>query len=99
MLSTIALELRDLLGQPLRADTHLGQRVGGQADIRAVTATNLVDEGTTWGLRRRTAAAVVTDTLDQILASLPDTPGDDRVRSIIKQQTERVRLERPATRA
>ncbi|WP_322762368.1 HipA domain-containing protein [Frankia sp. Cr2] len=94
VLSTIALELRDHFGQLLRADTHLGQRVGGQADIQAVTATNLVDEATTWGLRRRTAAAVVTDTLDQILASIPDTPGDDRVRTIIKQQTQRVRLGR-----
>ncbi|WP_261555710.1 HipA domain-containing protein [Frankia tisae] len=94
VLSTIALELRDHLGQPWRADTHLGQRVGGQADIQAVTAAHLVDEATTWGLRRRTAAAVVTDTLDQILASIPDTPGDDRVRAIIKQQTERVRLGR-----
>jgi serine/threonine-protein kinase HipA len=83
----------------LRADTHLGQRVGGSADIQTVTATNLVDEATTWGLRRRTAAAVVTDTLDQILASIPDTPGDDRARAIIKQQTERVRLGRPSPSA
>ena len=38
VLSTIALELTDSTGQPMRADTHLGQRVGGQADIRKVTA-------------------------------------------------------------
>ena len=30
VLSTIALELTDSAGQPMRADTHLGQRVGGQ---------------------------------------------------------------------
>jgi serine/threonine protein kinase HipA of HipAB toxin-antitoxin module len=38
VLSTIALELTDSAGQPIRADTHLGQRVGGQADVRKVTA-------------------------------------------------------------
>jgi serine/threonine-protein kinase HipA len=34
VLSTIALELTVTAGQPMEADTHLGQRVGGQADIR-----------------------------------------------------------------
>ena len=52
-------------GQPMRADTHLGQRVGGQADIRKVTAASLIDEAVSWGIRRRTASAVVTETLDQ----------------------------------
>ena len=33
VLSTIALELTDATGRPLRADTHLGQRVGGEADV------------------------------------------------------------------
>jgi hypothetical protein len=33
VLSTIALELTDTAGQPRPADSHLGQRVGGQADI------------------------------------------------------------------
>ena len=36
-------------GQPLQADTHLGQRVGGQADVRKVTAASLIDEAVTWG--------------------------------------------------
>jgi pimeloyl-ACP methyl ester carboxylesterase len=40
-------------GQPMRADTHLGQRVGGAADIAKVTAANLVQEAVTWGIRRR----------------------------------------------
>ena len=70
MLSTIALELTDSTGQPMRADTHLGQRVGGQADIRKVTAANLIDEAVTWGIRRRTASAVVTETLDRVLAAV-----------------------------
>ena len=62
VLSTIALELTGSAGQPMRADTHLGQRVGGQADIRKVTAASLIDEAVTWGIRRRTASAVVTET-------------------------------------
>ena len=49
VLSTIALELTGNAGQPMRADTHLSQRVGGQADIRKVTAASLIDEAATWG--------------------------------------------------
>jgi serine/threonine-protein kinase HipA len=90
VLSTIALELTDNAGQPMRADTHLGQRVGGQADIRKVTASDLIDEAATWGIRRRAAAAVVTETLDRVLAAIPAIPGDDRVLAVIHDQTERV---------
>ena len=70
VLSTIALELTDGAGQPMRADMHLGQRVGGQADIRKVTAANLIDEATTWGIRRQTASAVVSETLERVLAAI-----------------------------
>jgi serine/threonine-protein kinase HipA len=90
VLSTIALELADNTGQPMRADTHLGQRVAGQADIRKVTTADLVDEATRWGIRRRAAAAVVTETLDRMLAAIPTTPGDDRVLAVIRDQAERV---------
>lgn len=90
VLSTIALELTDSAGQPMRADTHLGQRVGGQADIRKVTAANLIDEATTWGIRRRAASVVVTETLDQVLTAIPATPGDDRVLAVIHAQAERI---------
>ena len=90
VLSTIALELTDNTGQPMRADTHLGQRVAGQADIRKVTAADLVDEAATWGIRRRAAAAVVTVTLDRVFAAIPATPGDDRVLAVIRDQAERV---------
>jgi serine/threonine-protein kinase HipA len=74
----------------MRADTHLGQRVGGQADIRKVTAANLIDEAATWGIRRRTASAVVTETLDQILAAIPAMPGDARVLAVIREQAKRI---------
>jgi serine/threonine-protein kinase HipA len=90
VLSTIALELTDTAGQPMRADTHLGQRVGGQADIRKVTAANLIDEATTWGIRRRAASAVVTETLDRVLTAIPATSGDDRVLAVIREQAERI---------
>jgi serine/threonine-protein kinase HipA len=90
VLSTIALELTSSTGQPVRADTHLGQRVGGQADIRKVTAANLIDEAVSWGLRRRTASAVVTETLDQVLAAISTTPGDTRVLAAIREQAERI---------
>ena len=92
VLSTIALELTDSTGQPMRADTHLGQRIGGQADIGKVTAANLIDEATTWGIRRRAASAVVTEMLDRVLAAIPATPGDDRVLSVIREQAERIRF-------
>lgn len=91
VLSTIALELTDSLGRAMKADTHLGQRVGGRIDIQEVVAANLVDEGVQWGLRRRAAQTVVTETLDRVLAATPHTPGDERVLATIRQQTERVR--------
>ena len=94
VLSTIALELTDSAGQPMHADTHLGQRVGGQADIRKVTAASLADEAVSWGIRRRTASSVVAETLDRILAASGETPGDERVLAIIRQQAERLRTSR-----
>jgi serine/threonine-protein kinase HipA len=90
VLSTVALELTDSAGQPMRADTHLGQRVGGQADIREVTAADLVDEAAGWGIRRRAASAVVTETLDQVLAAVAAVPGDARVLTVICEQAERI---------
>jgi len=90
VLSTIALELTDGTGQPMRADTHLGQRVGGQADIRKVTTADLISEAAAWGIRTRAASLVVTETLDQVLAAIPATPGDARVLAIIHEQVTRI---------
>ena len=90
VLSTIALEVTGSAGQPMRADTHLGQRVGGQADIQKVTAASLIDEAVTWGIRPRTASTVVTETLDQVLAAISTTPGDARVLAVIREQAERI---------
>jgi len=89
-LSTIALELTDRAGQPMQADTHLSQRVGGQTDIRKVTAADLIDEAATWGIRPRAASAVVAETLDQVLAAIPATPGDARVLAVTGEQAERI---------
>ena len=91
VLSTTALQLTDAAGQPQRADTHLGQRVGGETDVRKVTSASLVEEAVTWGLRKRTAGAVVADTLDRILAASREVPGDERVIGVIAEQAERVR--------
>jgi serine/threonine-protein kinase HipA len=91
VLSTIALEPTDSAGQPMQADTHLGQRVAGQADIRKVTAASIVDEAVTWGIRRRTAGSVVAETLDRVLAAIPETPGDERVLAAIAKQAEQLR--------
>jgi serine/threonine-protein kinase HipA len=90
VLSTLALQLTDGVGQPMRADPHLGQRVGGVTDIRKVTAASLIDEATAWGIRRRAATAVVTETLDGVLAAIPSAAGDDRVLAVIREQAERV---------
>ncbi len=90
LLSTIALELTGTSGQPMRADTHLGQRVGGQADIRNVTAASLIDEAASWGIRRRAAAAIVTETLERILTAIPAARGDDQVLAVIREQAEQL---------
>jgi serine/threonine-protein kinase HipA len=90
VVATIALELTDGAGQPMRADPHLGQRVGGQADIRKVTGANLIDEAITWGIRRRVATAVVAETLDRVLTAIRETPGDDRVLAVIHDQAKRI---------
>jgi serine/threonine-protein kinase HipA len=90
VLSTIALELKDATGRPLPADPHLGQRVGGVADVRQVSAAALADEAVTWGIRRRTAAAEVAETLDRVMAALSSTPGDERVLLTVREQTERL---------
>ena len=89
VLSTIALELTNATGQPMHADTHLGQRVGGHADMRNVTIASLADEAVTWGIRRRAAAAVIAETLDRVLAAIPEVPGDERVLAVIRKQAER----------
>jgi serine/threonine-protein kinase HipA len=74
----------------MQADTHLGQRVGGQADIRMVTAANLVDEAVTWGIRRQTALAVVSETLQQVRSRVSGAPGDERVLATVREQAERI---------
>ena len=67
VVSTIALELTDAAGLPMRADTHLGQRVGGRVEIGAVTKANLLDEATSWGIGPALASGVVTETLEQVI--------------------------------
>lgn len=90
VLSTISLELSDGTGQPMHADTHVGQRVGGQGDIQKVTGADLINEAATWGIRRRTASAIVAGTIDAVLSAVHAVPGDERVLAIIRGQAERI---------
>ena len=90
VLSTVALELTDGAGRPMRADTLLGQRVGGQSDILKVTAADLADEAVSWGIRRRTAIAVVTDMLDRVTRAAGTSAGDERVLNQVSRQAARV---------
>jgi len=89
VLSTIALELTDTAGRPLLAETHLGQRVGGKTDILNVLAADIVQEAVTWGIRRPAAAAVVSDTIDQVISATQTLEGDQRVLATIRQHAER----------
>jgi serine/threonine-protein kinase HipA len=88
VLSTIALDLTDRAGQPLQADTHLGQRVGGRTDIRNVITTDIVEEAVTWGIRRPTAEAIVWDILSQVISATQTVQGDQRVLARIRQHAE-----------
>ena len=90
LLSTVALELTDSTGRHLQADTHLGQRVGGQADIRKVTVADIVDEAVTWGIRSRAAAGAVAAMLDQVISATQATEGDERVLAAIRAHAEHV---------
>jgi serine/threonine-protein kinase HipA len=90
VMSTVALDLTDDAGRPLLADTHLGQRVGGRTDIWNVAAADIVQEAVSWGIRRPTAAAVVSDTIDAVISATHTLEGDQRVLATIRQHTERI---------
>ena len=51
---------------------------------------SLVNEAVGWRVRRRAASAVVTETLDQVLAAVTAVPGDARVLAVIREQAERI---------
>ncbi|MEG3615091.1 type II toxin-antitoxin system HipA family toxin [Isoptericola haloaureus] len=50
--------------------------VAGQRDMDAISGTDLVEEGTSWGLPRRRAARVVSTTLDDLRAALGEIDRD-----------------------
>jgi serine/threonine-protein kinase HipA len=91
VLSTIALEITDGAGDQLHADTHMGQHVGGQADIRKVGATDIIEEGVKWGIRRRTATTIVDEMVGQVITASRTIDGDERVLDIIRGQAEGLR--------
>jgi serine/threonine-protein kinase HipA len=90
VLSTIALEITDGAGGAVRADTRMGQHVGGRADIREVTAADIISEGVSWGIRRKTARTVVMELIEQVLSAARDADGDQRVLAVIREQASRL---------
>ena len=91
VLSTMALEITDGSGSQLHADTHMGQHVGGQADIRKVTSDDLITEAMRWGIRRRTATAIITEMLDQVISASSVIDADERVLAVIRAQAKRIK--------
>jgi serine/threonine-protein kinase HipA len=92
VLSTMALEITDSTGAQLHADTHMGQHVGGQADIREVTSSDLVNEGMSWGIRRPAATAVVAEMIGRVIAASSAIDGDEQVLAVIRTQAKRAVL-------
>jgi serine/threonine-protein kinase HipA len=88
VLSTVALEITDSAGAQLHADTHMGQHVGGQADIRKVTANDLINEGISWGIRRPTATAIVIEMIDQVITASSVIDADEQVLAVIRAQAK-----------
>jgi hypothetical protein len=55
-----------------------------------VAAADIVQEAVTWGIRRQTATAVVSDTIDQVIDTTQTLEGDPRVLATIRQRAERM---------
>lgn len=61
--------------------TTVGMYVGGATQIHQITATHLIDEGTSWGLRRNRVEAQISELLERLPAAVgaaadqyPDLP-------------------------
>jgi len=54
-------------------DTELGLFIAEQTDILAVTAADLIAEARSWGMRANTAAALISELADTVLAALDNT--------------------------
>ena len=91
VLSTMALEITDSTGARLHADTHTGQHVGGQADIRNVTSGDLISEGMSWGIRRPAATAIVTGMIERVITASSVIDADEQVLAVIRAQAKRLK--------
>lgn len=49
-----------------------GMRVAGQRQLRYIGADHLVDEAASWGMDRAEARTLVSETVDAVMAALPD---------------------------
>lgn len=90
VISTVALEVTDDQGRPVKASTKMGQRVSSANDLEEVTAADLVAEAVAWRVRKATAASVVNDMIDRIQDTLPGLDGDERVLRVIDRSVSQL---------
>jgi serine/threonine-protein kinase HipA len=69
----------------------MGQHVGGQADIREVTTGDLINEGISWGIRRPTATAIVTEMIERVITASSVIDADEQVLAVIRAQAKRLK--------
>jgi serine/threonine-protein kinase HipA len=90
VISTVALEVTDDQGRPVKASTKMGQRISGASDLEEVTAADLIAEAVAWRVRKATAASVVNDTIDRIQDTLPGLAGDERALRVIERSVSQL---------
>jgi serine/threonine-protein kinase HipA len=88
--------LYDLLSTFIYGDKRLAMYIDGVQRTDRVTADRLVNEATSWGMSRTTAAMTVSDLLERLPAAVeratdetPGVPGD--LLELVRAQSERLR--------
>lgn len=87
VLATVALEPVDDRGRRIEPDRRMGQRIGEASLVDEVTREHLVAEAASWGLRSRTAAAVVDEMLGRITNAEID---DEWLAELVSSNLERI---------
>jgi serine/threonine-protein kinase HipA len=90
VISTVALEVTDDQGRPVKASTKMGQRISGASDLEEVTAADLIAEAVAWRVRKAAAASVVNEMIDRIQDTLPGLAGDERVLRVIERSVSQL---------
>ena len=55
-----------------------------------MTSGDLINEGMSWGIRRRTATTIVTDMIDQVISANSVIDAEERVLGVIRAQAKRL---------